>query len=318
MSAGHVLIPGSARPRAVVGFAALLTCLLSTPALAQNSGGRPTGPKDTEQARQPTDEELVRLPRDHEYFQFVQDEGPFLHRGKPITDAKLGYAAEMELKAYDYVLAHARRQPLERLRQHSIKNVPVENLFRPIKQDYLRELLHFEGRLSLVLATKPTEDLRKLESVDQLYEAWITPRGSNKFVVLVVSELPEGIKPGERQTANVAFDGYYFKLFHYESREPKDRADPEKKQWHKAPMFLGRTFDVTAADPPVPTYSPMMLAVVVAGLGVVVLIAVVMGVWFRRGDRRIQAGTRERLQQNVSFDEFPGPGGPVNRIQDQW
>jgi hypothetical protein len=318
MSVGRVLFPGPGCPRAALGLSALLLCALTLPVPGQDEPGQTPRPKPTEPLRQPTDEELVRLPRDHEYFKFVEDEGPLLNRGNPIVDPKLGYAAKMELKAYDFILAHAKEQPAERLRRFSIKNVPFDNLFRPIKQDYLRELLHFEGRLALVLAMKPTDELKNLDGVDQIYEAWITPRGSRHFACLVVTELPPGIQPGENQTANVAFDAYYFKLFHYESREPKDRADPEKKQWHKAPMFLGRTFDVTAADEPATTYSATMLAVVVTGLIALGLVALGMGLWFRRGDRRIQAGARERLHQSVSFDEFPDAPAPVNRISDQF
>jgi hypothetical protein len=43
-----------------------------------------------------------------------------------------------------------------------------------------------------------------------------------------------------------------------------------------------------------------------------------MGLWFRRGDRRIQAGARDRLHQSVTFDEFPDAPGPVNRISEQF
>ena len=315
MSVGHPLSPGRARPSAVLGAAAV--CLFALSGHAQDSHKQTPRPEPTEPAPQPTDDELVQLPRDHEYFKFVEDDGPFRHRGKPITDPKLSYAASMELKAYNFVLAHARRQPVERLRKHSVKGVPLENLFRPIRQDYLRELLHFEGKLRLVLEMKPTDELKDLEGVTHLYEAWITPRGSDKFAVLVVTDLPEGIKPGEDQTANVAFDGYFFKMFHYESREPKDRAKPDEKQWHRAPMFIGRTFDATAPDPPVQTYSPMMLAGVVSGLGAIGLFALVMGLWFRKGDRKIQAGARDRLHQGVSFDDIPDHTGPVNRIRDQ-
>jgi hypothetical protein len=312
-----MLIPGSARPRAVFGWAAFLLLALAVRSPGQDDYKQTPRPEPTAPIPQPTDEELVRLDRQFEYFKFVEDDAPFGGRGKPIADPTLSYAAKMELKAYDYVLAHAKRQPIERLGAHSIKNVPVENLFRPIRQDYLRELLHIEGRLALVLEMKATDGLRDLEGVDKLYEAWITPRGSDKFVVLVVPELPVGIQAGENQTANVAFDAYYFKLFHYESRQPKDRTEPDRKQWHRAPMFLGRTFRVTGVDEPAPTYSPMMLAVIVSGLGALGLFGLILALWFRRGDRRIQADARERLHQAVTFDELPAPPGPVNRIRDQ-
>jgi hypothetical protein len=312
MSVGRLLSPGPGCPRAATGLSAAFLCALVLPARGEEN------PKAAESPRQPTDEELVRLPREHEYFKYVEDEGPFLNRGKPISDPKLGYAAKMELKAYDFVLAHARRQPVERLRTYSLKGVPFDTLFRPIKQDYLRELLHYEGKLALVLAMKPTDDLKNLEGVDRLYEAWVTPRGSRHFACLVVSELPPGVRPGENQTANVAFDGYFFKLFHYESREPKDPADPDKKQWHKAPLFLGRTFEVTAPDEPAATYTPAMLVAIALGLLALGLVALGMGLWFRRGDRRVHAGARDRLHENVTFDDIPDAPGPVNRIRDQF
>ena len=317
MSAGPVLVSSRPRPRAVVGLSAVLLCALALPARGQDEPGQTPRPKDTEPVREPTEEELVRLPLDHEYFRFVENEGPFLNRGRPIADPKLGYAAEMELKAYNFALAHARRQPAERLRKYSVKGVPFDNLFRPIMQDYQRELIHVEGRLSLVLQMKPTDELKDLEGVAHLYEAWVNPRGSRHFAVLVVPELPPGIKPGENQTAAVAFDGYFFKLFHYESREPKDRADPERKQWHRAPLFLGKSFEVTGAKEPVATYTPTMLIGVVGGLAALGLVALLLGLWFRRGDQRIQAGARERLHQSVSFDNIPDGPAPGTRIADQ-
>src|SRR6476646_4361249 len=138
MSAGHFLVSVPGRPRAAVGLSVLLVCAFAGGVRGQNEPGPTPRPQSAEPPRQPTEEELVRLPKDHEYFKSIQDEGPFLNRGKPITDPKLGYAATMELKAYDFILAHAMRQPVERLRKYSIKNVPVENLFHPIRQDYVR------------------------------------------------------------------------------------------------------------------------------------------------------------------------------------
>jgi hypothetical protein len=314
MSVGRVLSSGPCRPRAVVGLSVLCLCALTTAAPGQN-GSQPTA---TGSARQPSEEELVRLPRQHEYFALLKDEGPLLNRGKPIADPKLGYAAQMELKAYDFILAHAKRQPVERLRKYSIKNVPVENLFHPIRQDYVRELLHFEGHLAAVLGMKATDDLKNLEGVDRLYEAWVAFRGSNKFACVVVSELPPGIQPGENQTANVSFDAYFFREWHYESRRVKDPGrDPDKRQWEKAALFLGRTFEVTAPDEPAPTYTPAMLAGIALGLLALGLAALGLGLWFRRGDRRIQAGARDRLHANVTFDDIPDALGPVNRMSGQ-
>src|SRR3954449_947155 len=107
MSVGRLLSPGPVCPRAGLGLAVVLVCALGPAAFGQNEPGPTPPPKATEPPPQPSEEELVRLPQDHEYFKFVEDEGPFLNRGKPVADPALGTAAKMELKAYDFVLAHA-------------------------------------------------------------------------------------------------------------------------------------------------------------------------------------------------------------------
>ena len=305
-------------PNSVVHLSALSVCVAALalpPALAEEPGQTPR-PTPSQPIREPSEEELVRLDKDHPYFRQLESEGPFQHRGQPITDPKRWGKADAELKAYDYILGFAKRQPVERMRKYSVRDVPLENLFRPIKQDYLLELLHFEGKLSLVLAMKPTKDVKELEGVEELYEAWIYPRGSNKLVCVVVSELPDGIKPGENQTASVSFDAYFFRLFHYESRQPKDRADPDKKQWHTAPMFLGRTFEVLPPEPVEGTYSPTMLIGIASGLGLLAGVGLVMALWFRRGDRRVGTKARERIHQTVFFENNPSPVASEDRINE--
>jgi hypothetical protein len=304
----------STGPKFVACFSALALCgvgFVVSSAKAQEPGQTPR-PKSTEPVRETTEEELVRLNQSHEYFQGLPNEGPFLHRGDVIADPKQGTLADRELKAFDYILSFAKDQPIERLKKYSARNVPLQNLYFPIRQDYIRELIHIEGKLALVMAMKPTDALRDREKIEQLYEAWIFVRGTDKLVCVVVSELPEGITPGKNQTASVAFDAYYFKLWHYASSRPKDRNDRDKKQWETAPLFLGRSFEVLPPDPPEPTYSPTMLTGIAVGLGALIVLGVGTALWFRRGDRRIGATTRERLHESVSFENIPGPQGPAN------
>jgi hypothetical protein len=306
----------STAPKFVARCSALALCavgLVLSSAKAQEPGQTPR-PKSTEPVRESPEEELVRLNQSLDFFQDLPDEGPLLHHGQVITDPKKSTIADRELKAFDYILTFAKDQPLERLNKYSARNVPLPNLFYPIRKDYIRELIHIEGKLALVSELKPTDGLKDFGKLEHIYEAWVFVNvgGYYKLFCVMVTGLPEGIKPGENQTARVAFDAYYFKLLHYASQRPKDRNDPEKKQWEVAPLFLGRSFEVLPPEPPEPTYSPTMLTGIAVGLGALIVLGVGTALWFRRGDRRVGTTTRERLQESVSFENIPGPQGPAN------
>jgi hypothetical protein len=296
-----------------------LVALAGVPAWAQDEPGQTPRPTPGT-VREPTEEELVRLDKDFPEFAAVKDDAPYPIAGSVVIDAVRDRAAREEEKAFNYVLAFAHGQPTERMQKYSLKNVPIENLFKPIRQDYLRELIHIDGRLVLVLAMKPTKELKDLEQVDQLYEAWVHPTGSTKLVCVVVSDLPEGVSPGENLNLNVSLDAYYFKLWHYETRHAKDPAkDPEKKQWERAPLLLGKTFEVKGAPVEEPTYTAGAMLGLIGGLVAVVLAGVGMALYFRKGDRHIRAAARQKIESQVSFDDNPEPAaGPVNRIADQF
>jgi hypothetical protein len=305
--------------KALGWFPLFCVALAGLPALGQEPGQTPR-PQATEPVREVTDEERVRLDKDFPAFAEMKDDAPFAFAGNVIMDARRQRRALAEEKAYDYVLAFAHKQPVERMQKYSIKNVPIENLFKPIRQDYLRELVHVDGRLLMVLTIQPTDDLKSLEHINQLYEAWVKPKGSTKLVCLVVPDLPEGVSPGEDLNVDVSFDAYYFMLWHYETRHPKDEAkDPEKKQWEKAPLFLGNTFQVRGRPVEESTYTPGMLYGMIGGLTALVLATLGMAWYFRRGDRTIHADARRKIEETTKFDDSPEPAaGPVNRIADQF
>jgi hypothetical protein len=287
------------------------------PARGQEPGQTPR-PTTVDPVREPTDEELVKLDKTLPEWASVKDDAPFVYAGKREMDAVRMRRALEEEKAYNYVLGVAHRQPAERLRKCSLKDVPLENLFHDIRQDYLRELIHMEGQLALVSPMKPTDDLRDQAGIEHLYECWVFPKGSSNLVCVVVSELPDGVAPGENQNLRVAFDAYYFKLWHYETRKVKDPAkDPEKHEWHKAPLFLGKTFEVTGSVNAESTYTPGMLYGLIGGLTALALAGLGLGLWFRRGDKGIKAAARQKIESGVTFENDPSPG-PVNRIADQF
>jgi hypothetical protein len=300
------------------GWTILVLALAAPPTRGEEPGQTPRPP--TEPVREQSDEELVRLDKSLPEWASVKDDAPYVYAGKREMDAVRVRKMLDEEKAFNYVLSFAHRQPVERLRKCSYKGVPLENLFRDVLRDeYLRELIHVEGRLSLVLPMKPTDDLRDLTGIERLYEAWVFPPGSDKLVCVVVSELPEGVQPGEDQNLRVAFDAYYFKLWHYETRKVKDPAkDPERHEWRRAPLLLGKTFEVTGpAVTAEPTYTPGVLYGLVGGLAALGLVGLGITLWFRRGDRGVRAAARHKIESGVTFENDPA-GGPVNRIADQF
>jgi hypothetical protein len=289
------------------------------PARGQEPGQTPR-PTSAEPVREPTDEELVRLDKTLPEWASVKDDAPYILPGRMQMDAVRERRANEEEKAFNYVLGVAHRQPVERLRKCSLKDVPLANLYFDIRQDYLRELIHIEGQLALVLPMKATDELRDLHGIEDLYEAWVFVRGleTPKLVCVVVSELPEGVKPGEDQNLKVAFDAYYFKLWHYETRQVKDPAkDPNKHNWERAPLFLGKTFEVTGRVGDEPTDSPGMVYGLIGGLAAVAMAGLGIVLWFRRGDRGIRQAARQKIESGVNFDNDPAQG-PVNRVADQF
>lgn len=272
--------------------------------------GQTAPPKAEGPPREIPESELVQLDKNLPAFKAVRD-GPFRLRGQDVLTIEQEKLAGWELDAYNYVLEFARRQPMERLRAYSAKDVQFNNLLLDnVRKEYLRDLIHFKGTLRRIQPLKPTEALDKTDGIEKLYECWIAPDGSANFLVLIVSEVPPGVEMGLSVRYRVAFDAYYFKHYHYESDEKK----PEGKgnQWKMAPMFLGRSFEVLPNADEGPVFTGSMLAGVLGGLATIVLIAVGLGWWFRRGDREVKAAATRRIQESVKFEETAGPDSPAS------
>ena len=309
-------LPSFLATKSLFGISVVNLCLvvLSGSVYGQEPGQTPR-PKVDDSVVQPIPDDLkVRLDKSLKRFEAVTD-GPFRLRGQ---DEQLppGFLEKgnIEMEAYNYVLAHAAKQPLDLLRKYSAKDVPIQNLWADVRRDYFRDLIYLKGILRRLQPLKPDDALYKDDGISKIYEAWIIPEGASNFICLVVSELPEGIELGADLNVRVAFDAYYFKHYHYESGQKK--ADG-KHQWMAAPLFIGRSFENLGPVPSDgPVFSGTMLVSVLAGLSTIVLVAVTLGVWFRRGDRRVRAATERRLQESVSFENIPDDGTPANRISE--
>lgn len=285
-------------------FALFISQIVCSASFGQERGPTPVPPEAKAQVDLRPEIERVKLDQEYEDFQFVEDDAPFIARGSKILDPVKDMAAFREARAYDYVLAHAMHQSSDSLAKYAQRNVPYSNLFKPVRVDYLRELLHFEGRVSLVLSMKATDGLKGFEKIDKLYQVWIYPIGQNDPLCLVVSELPEGVREGEDQNLLVEFNAYFFKLFHYESRQDKS-GESGRKQWRKAPLFLGKSFGVKPDEPRGSLYTDHMLLWIVGFLAMVGFVIASLGLWYKISGRYVEKERRLRLEKSSQFlEEF--------------
>ena len=142
------------------------------------------------------------------------DSGP-----RNLSDAP---ADEMEERAYDEVLRHARQFTAAELEAHARRDVGPKDLYTNGRASYKLELVYFEGWLRRLRRAEPTEIL-KASGITDVYEAWIFPDGNIDPICVFITELPPGLTPqaSYRDTLNrwVSVGGYYFKTMRYESSQ---------------------------------------------------------------------------------------------------
>ena len=209
-------------------------------------------------------------------------------------------------RAYDLTVLHAREFSPEVLERHSLKDIPYRDLVeKESYEGYLRELIHLEGRLVRV-RTLPASKLLQNEQDEKkriatLYECWLFYQGeSDKKVVLVVSELPEGVELNDNLSLKITADAYFFKVIAYSSKE-RDPQTKTPKRW-KSPFFIGRSFQLVQADESINGPSASAQAMLIL-LTFIVLAVVGLAFWFRRSDRAMAS----RLQPVLEIkNPFPG------------
>jgi len=211
---------------------------------------------------------------------------------------------EDEFRAFNHTLAFANRQTGEALARHSLKDVTFADLFHKTRQDYARELVHLEGRLSSLRKVRLPKDsfLNQADKIPVYYEGWMFPKGELHAVCIVFTELPEGVVIGEKLTYSIRFDGYSFKLIRYESREVKS---DKVNQWRRAPMVIGKTISLSTPPPAaIGNDGVTFITIVLGAVLAIVLSAVGLSLWFRSGDQRV----RQRLAKlrTNPFDESAG------------
>jgi hypothetical protein len=215
---------------------------------------------------------------------------PALDRAEPVDPAILAEVQDRskvhgpkenysEFLAYNYLLVLAHKTPAQALARGARRDLTFAHLFEEPKK-YRGQIVHIEGRLKR-LRKFDAEPIAAKEGVSVLYEGWIFDESLyyNPFCV-IVSEVPKSIEVGEKIDYEVAFDGYFFKRYRY----------PAGDGVRDAPLLIGRTLArQTEPRPALESPGSLLLYAFLAVLGVTAALGIVLGLWFRRGDKRVQA-----------------------------
>jgi hypothetical protein len=233
------------------------------------------------------------LDRTLRVFKFIRDDAPM---GKEEENWE-------EVAAWNRVLLHARRFSPEELEADARADLTFYDLFTDGRRDYKLALVKFEGRLISLRRMEPSKALRDA-GVAAAYEGWLVPKDepSGNPVSVVFTDPPDGVEPTGRVNKWVSFAGYSFKLLRYESGE-KDRNDPKRNVWKKAPLLLGRAV-VGRPDPEGASNVSWQSFATVATAVVLGLLGTALGLswWFRRGDRR----AKREINAHRSANPFGG------------
>jgi len=228
----------------------------------------------------------------------------------------------LEYNLYNMVAQHASLFSPEDLRTHSRKDFAYADLLADIRQQYLRELLHVKGTLVRLRKLEATGRLKATAGIQNLYEGWIIHESNESHTdphmfQVVLTELPPGLEPGGKLNHKVAFDGYYFKLHGYETKEKNEKGE---NIWRMSPLLIGRSIEVMEPDPsPWAIANPVVPALMIFFAILIVGVFILM-YWLRRSDRIVQTQAREALTKLNPFDNAPvppiEPGSDWNRVQE--
>src|SRR5258708_24628470 len=153
-----------------------------------------------------------------------------------------------ELTAYADALAKANLSPVDAIANGARRDVSRTNLLSDPHR-FRGEVIHLEGRLRLV-EKLPAPLLVSYLGINEVYEAWIFEQGYGaNATCLLLTELPKGLMPGPQNDVPVAFDGYFFKIYRYKSRD-RSKASQERE----APLCIGRTLTLLKRAPQVPSH----------------------------------------------------------------
>jgi hypothetical protein len=221
----------------------------------------------------------VRLPKSDPVFGSVLDKRPVANRAENAD----------EYTAYGLVFRQASETPPELLAKYARRDVVYADLIGGVREQFLREPLHIEGRLVRLRQRDASDRLRETSDIQKIYEGWVYFKNEYEHPICIAfTELPPEIQPGETLSYRVAFDGYYFKLMAYESQKP-DKDRPGKNEWHVAPFLIGRRLELVETSATMWSLANGFVPLVLVVIGLVFAAGLGLTLWYRRSDRHARA-----------------------------
>ncbi|MBI3864477.1 MAG: hypothetical protein HY290_21555 [Planctomycetia bacterium] len=181
--------------------------------------------------------------------------------------------------AYFRMLKWAMSRPISELEERARRDILFTDLWQQ-PQKHRAELIRLRMHVVRVIRNDKTKVVENSLGLENLYEicAWTDDSADNPYVV-VVPELPPGIRIGVESSGEIVFVGYFLKVFAYDAFQDKHRG---------APMLVGRIRTVAGANPHLGASRASGLTAMLVGGGVLICVIVLLVALFRmtRGTRR--------------------------------
>jgi len=142
--------------------------------------------------------------------------------------------------------------------------------------------------------------------IETIYEGWLFPTEVYNPVCILFTELPPGFVADQDIDRWVSFDGYFFKLMHYESGEKVGKVEDDKYRWRKAPLLMGKTVVpvVTPEGTSMVSFGGAFVPMVVVAIMLIVLAIIGFAVYFSRADKKFKS---KMIEHQTSKNPFDGP-----------
>ncbi len=245
--------------------------------------------------------EVVR-PISIEMLERIKDE-------KPISGAVVD---DLEASAYCQFVLMAYQTAAEAFTQSARRDLTYADLMSQPKANR-GEVVEVKGRLRRLRKVYVPQALQIL-GVAELYEGWVFQEiyGPNPICILL-TQLPEDIKPFEKNDYVIEFQGYFFKKYRY-----KTANSGSENPWKDTPLLIGKTLKVTRGAPTdsdeTTAWATGLLPVFVVFLVVIVSGIIGLIVWFLKSDRKIKSRLRNR---NLEIDPLFKDYNEINGNQKQ-